>query len=195
MPSIHINQSRVPEISVYCEDDKHRAIHWTTVTSVHDRQEILSKKKLCFNCTGARHHADECKSKLRCQICDRKHHTSICHKQENKTNPLLVATGIPTGNVIYPVAVVEVEGIKCCALLDMEAGSSDVSAALLDRISSIRHKKEVQKIEMLLGASTREVELATITISDVNGKLSMPVKSLKWTKENCFSWKTQSIKN
>ena len=82
------------------------------VQSVHERQKILSEKKLCFNCTGTRHRTDECRSKLRCQICDRKHHTSIYHKQENKTNPLLVATGIPTGNVTYPVVVVEVEGIK-----------------------------------------------------------------------------------
>lgn len=79
----------------------------------------------------------------------------------------------------YPVVVVEVEGIKCRALLDTGAGSSCASAALLDRISSIGHKKEVRKIEMLLGASTREVELATITISDVNRKFSMPVKVTK----------------
>lgn len=167
---------------VYCEDDNHRAINCTKVTSVYERQKILSEKKLCFNCTSTRHHADECKSKLRCQICDRKHHTSICHKQENQANPLLVATGIPTGNVTYPVVVVEVEGIKCRTLSDTGAGSSYASAALLDRISSIEHKKEVRKIEMLLGASTREVELATIAISDVNRKFSMPVEVTKVDK-------------
>ena len=101
--------------------------------------------------------------------------------QARKQN-LLVATGIPTGNVTYSVVVVEVEGIKCRALLDTSAGSSYASAALLDHISSIRHNKEVRKIEMLLGASTREVELATITISDVNGKLSMPVEVTKVEK-------------
>ena len=36
---------------------------------------------------------------------------------------------------------------------------------------------------MLLGASTREVELATITISDVNRKFSMPVEVTKVDKE------------
>ena len=97
------------------------------------------RKKLCVNCTGTRHRADECKSLLRFQICDRKHHTSICHKQENKTNPPLVATGIPTGNVTYPVVVVEVEKIICCALLDTGVGGSYASAALLERISSIKH--------------------------------------------------------
>ena len=159
----HQSKPRSGNQCVYCEDDNQRAINCTKVTSVHERQKILSEKKLCFNCTSTRHHADECKSKLRCQICDRKHHTSICHKQENQANPLLVTTGIPTGNVTYPVVVVEVEGIKCCTLSDMGAGSSYASAALLDRISSIGHK------------STREVELATIAISDVNRKFSKPV--------------------
>lgn len=111
-------------------------------------------------------------------MCDRKHHTSICHKQET-TNPFLLASGIPTGNVTYPFVVVEVEGIKCRALLDTGAESSYTSAALLDHISSIRHKNEVRKIEMLLGASTTEVVLATITISGVNRKFSMPVEVTK----------------
>ena len=183
----HQSKPRSGNQWVYCEDDNHRAINCTKVTSVHERQKIISEKKLCFNCTGTRHRADECKGKLRCQICDRKHHTSICHEQENQANPLLVATGIPTGNVTYPVVVVEVEGIKCCTLSDTGAGSSYASAALLDRISSIGHKKEVRKIEMLLGASTREVELATITISDVNRKFSMPVEVTKVDKRNCLS--------
>lgn len=82
----------------------------------------------------------------------------------------------------YPVVVVEVEEIKCRALLDTGARSSYASAALLDRISSSNHKKEIQRMEMLLGASTREVELATITISDVNGKFSMPVEVTKVDK-------------
>lgn len=145
LPAFNTHQSKLRSGNqcFYCEDDKHRAINCTKVTSVNERQKILSEKKLCFNCTGTGSRADECKSKLRCQICDRKHHTFICHKQENKTNPLLVATGIPTGNVTYPVVVVEVEGIKCRALLDTGAGSSYASATLLDHISSIKHKKEI----------------------------------------------------
>jgi len=64
------------------------------------------------------------RANLRCQICDRKHHTFICHKQGNKTSLLLVAAGISFGNVTYPVAVVEVEGIECRTLLDTCSGSS-----------------------------------------------------------------------
>ena len=42
------------------------------------------------------------------------------------------------------------------------------------------------EIEMLLGASTREVELATITISDVNRNTSMPVEVIKVDKGHLF---------
>lgn len=181
LPAFNTHQSkpRSGNQCVYCEEDKHRAEKvQRSEVFIRDRKSY-QRKKLCFNCTGTRHRADECKSKLRCQICDRKHNTSIYHSQET-TNPLLVATGIPTGNVAYPVVVVvEGEGIKCRALLHTGAGSSYASVAVLDRISSIRHKKEVRKVEMLLGPSTREVELATITISDVNGKFSMPVEVTK----------------
>ena len=166
---------------VYCEDTEHRSIDCTEVAGVDDRRKILYEKRLCFNCTGARHRADECTSKLRCQICNRKHHTSLC--QENNADALLVATGIPTTHVTYPVVIVEVQGIKRRALLDTGAGSSYASAALLDRISkSGKRKREVRKIEMLLGTSSREVELAMIDISDVNRKSSMPVEVTKVDK-------------
>ena len=69
------------------------------------------------------------------------------------------------------------------SLLDTGAGSSYAYAALLDRIlKSSKRKREVRKIEMLLGTSTREVELAMIDISDVNRKFSMPVEVTKVDK-------------
>ena len=46
LPSIHIKRGRVPEISVSdCEDDKHRAINCTKVTSVHERQKNPIREK------------------------------------------------------------------------------------------------------------------------------------------------------
>ena len=167
---------------VYCEDQNHRSVNCTKVTETGERRRILSEKRLCYNCTGGKHRADECKSRLRCQKCSRKHHTSICSTRENDFNPLLVAAGMPNARVTYPVVVVEVEGVKCRALLDTGAGSSYASAALLNRISTRKRTKEIRKIEMLLGTSTREVELVTIEIGDVNGKFAMPVEVTKVDK-------------
>jgi hypothetical protein len=45
--------------------------------------------------------------------------------------------------VTHPVVIVEVEGVKCRALLDTGAGSSYSSAALLDRIPKRPSKKEI----------------------------------------------------
>ena len=163
---------------VYCDDQNHRSINCTKVIETGERRKILLDKRLCYNCTGGKHRADECRSRLRCQKCSRKHHTSICSTstRENEFNPLLVAAGMPNTRVTYPVVVVQVGGLKCRALLDTGAGSSYASAALLNRISTEKRTKEVRKIEMLLGTSIREVELATIEISDVNRKFTMPVE-------------------
>ena len=62
------------------------------------------------------------------------------------------------------------------------SGSWYASAALLNRISTRKRTKEVGKIEMLLGTSTREVELVTIEIGDVDRKFAMPVKVTKVDK-------------
>ena len=92
---------------------------------IQERKKTLSEKKLCFNCTGKEHTASECKSKILYQICQRKHHTSICDKNSQM---MMAAESL----VIYPVVVVKVNNIMCRALLDTDAGSSYSSAALLD---------------------------------------------------------------
>lgn len=65
---------------------------------------------------------------ITCQICNRKHHTSAM--------PLHCLSPQEFHQFMYPVVIVEVQGIKCRALLDTGAGSSYVFAALLDRVSS-----------------------------------------------------------
>lgn len=88
--------------------------------------------------------------------------------------------------MIYLVVVVEVEGIKCRILLDTGVGRSYVFVVFLDRILSIGYKKEVWKIEMLLGVLIREVELVIIVIFDVNRKFLMFVEVIKVDKGELF---------
>ena len=86
------------------------------VKTVTERRKILSDKKLCFNSTGAKHRAAECRSAKTCLKCKNKHHTSICGKlADNKSEPMLVTT---EANVTYPVVIIKVNGVKCRALLD-----------------------------------------------------------------------------
>ena len=68
---------------VYCDDVSHKSRECTRVADVNERKKILATKRLCFNCTGARHRASECKSTSGCQRCEQRHHTSICMMKEN----------------------------------------------------------------------------------------------------------------
>ncbi|KAK3716737.1 hypothetical protein QZH41_006308 [Actinostola sp. cb2023] len=170
---------------VYCDDESHKGIACTKVQSRDERKKILARKKLCFNCTGAKHQANDCRSKKKCQECGRKHHTSICDQDKSDKGQLMVATGNDdnvTRRVTYPVVVVEAGGIKCRALLDTGAGSSYASAALLNRIPRRECKTQVRKIEMLLGVSTKEIELSTIEVKALSGQFKLSVEVTKVDK-------------
>ena len=141
----------------------------------------MAKKGLCFNCTGAQHLANDSKSKIGCQKCQRRHHTSICDQTEQ-----FLGTS-SSSNVIHPGVIVQAGGYKYRALLDMGAGSSYISAALLDKIPKKCCKKKIRKIDMMLGTTTREVELSTIQIAGLAGDFIMPAEVTKANKSELLN--------
>ena len=163
---------------VYCEAENHNSKDCPTVTDVNQRKKLLAEKKLCFNCTGAKHRAAECKSVHKCSKCNMKHHSSICTTKDQ----LLTANGSNDGPIVYPVVVVDIEGIKCRALLDTGAGNSYASAALLDLLPKRSRKKEVRRVEMMLGSVTREMEQSTVRVKATNGEFAMDVNVTKVDK-------------
>ena len=70
---------------VYCDKPDHISANWSKVVAVEDRRRILSRKQLCFNCTGDKHRAESCRSHA-CQKCQGRHHTSICDQATQTTN-------------------------------------------------------------------------------------------------------------
>ena len=114
------------------------------MTTLDVRKKLLARKKLCFNCTGSRHRAAECTSSstiiFKLQNCKQKHHTSIC----NKRNWYLTTSKSNEGVLVYPVVSVEVETVKCRALLDTGTGNSYASAASLNRLPKRKSSKEVR---------------------------------------------------
>ena len=81
----HVNRPKLnPRGCTYCDDNEHKANECTKVTSTTARKQILSKKRLCFNCTAGNHKASDCPSKASCRKCDKRHHTSICDKSDGE---------------------------------------------------------------------------------------------------------------
>ena len=109
-----------------------------------------------------------------------KKNTSICDR--GNAGNSMTATQIGDGPVVYPVVVVEVAGIKCRALLDSGAGSSYASAALLERIGAKPHHSGLRKIEMMLGASSRVMEVYRVKLNSVRGNFEMEAEVTKVEK-------------
>ena len=91
-------------------------------------------------------------------------------------------TAAAAGNeerVVYPIVKVDVEGILCRALLDTGAGSSYASAVLLDKNPKRTRTREVTRIEMMLGTTTRQVELLSITVQALDSSTELKIDVTK----------------
>ena len=124
-----------------------------------ERRKILSHKKLCFNCRGAKHRAAECRSVKTCLKCKNKHHTSICDKLADcKSEPMLVTTET---NATYPVAIIKVNGVKCRALLDTGSSSSYISESFIDLLKINPVRREYKTTETLANSISKKVKNKT----------------------------------
>ena len=131
-------------VCVYCDKEERKFSECKTVAKVLERRLILSQKRLCFNCTGSKHRASECRSTKTCLTCKEKHHTSI---SEKGSNMLLTSN---TNLVTYPVLVIEAESVKCRALIHTGAGSSYASSKLLNKINKKPIPRETKRIQTLM---------------------------------------------
>ena len=68
---------------------------------------------------------------------------------------------------------VSVGGIHCRALLDTGAGSSYVSAALLEYMGKQPVRREFKRIEMMMQVSNREIEIYNVVISSLTGEFQL----------------------
>ena len=168
-------------VCVFYNGEDHRSVERGKFPSISQRRRILSDKKLCFNCTGTRHQAQDCRSKHAYQRCGSRHHTSICERLPSN-NQMMLVTGDHEGSVICPVVVVIVDGIKCRALLDTGAGSSYVSVALVERLNKRPTHVEHKQIEMMLRSTIQKVRSYPVKVASVDGKFEMTTKVNKVDK-------------
>lgn len=127
------------------------------------QKKYLSEKRLGFNCTGTRHRAAECRTVSGCQKCNGRQPTSICDRDSQQ---MLLAAG--EGAVIYFVMVVDVDGIKCRALLD-----TDASAALIKKLGKQPSRMEHKRIDMMTCSTNQKVYKYDVKISSVVGDFNM----------------------
>ena len=183
-----------PRRCVYCGED-HRPTECTKVTNLSDRRQVLLSKRLCFNCAAGNHRASHCPSRSDCQRCHKRHHTSICdavHPTSDANNSTTVTRGVALttnqiGESLFPVIVVEVNGIKCPALIDSGAGSSYVSAKLIDLLRLKPIATQTRSIDMLMSTKVATLEEYDLSFRSVNHQFTLPVKATKVNKSELLA--------
>ena len=70
----------------YC-DQQHRSSDCSKVTQVDARRQLLRKAGRCFSCLRKGHLSKYCCASNRCQLCNGRHHTSICTGSATSEGP------------------------------------------------------------------------------------------------------------
>ena len=132
---------------------------------------------MCFNCTVPEHRTSDCRINKACANCKEKHLTLICEKTSN----VLLTTN--DNHVTYPL-VIDIEGIKCRALIDTGAGASYASSTLIDRINKKPIRKQYKRIETIMGSSTKSIPVYSVEIRDSDREFKFQTEN-KQAREEC----------
>ena len=172
--------ARARHACVYCDCVTHRSWECDKITSPAERRQILQNKRLCFNCTGPKHSANNCSSRASCVHCKQKHHSSICDRQvrasQPKNNAGVALTATQDGEkVCHPIVLVKVNGVTCRALLDTGATVSYASGYLLDRLKLRPTRTHTRRIQTIVGLVTKRSEIFNVQASDTDEKYAIPL--------------------
>ena len=94
--------------------------------------------------------------------CIGKDHSSIC----DKTTTTLSTTR--SCSEAYPVVLIDIEGVKCRALIDTAAGASYASNALINYINKKPIRTETKKIETLISTNTIKFKIYSVKVQDIS---------------------------
>ena len=178
---------------IYCGDDSHKAMECIKISNVQERKQILLKKRLCFNCAIGSHRAADCSSKTSCKHCHKRHHSSICDaskwkKEANQdTKEILGVSSDQSGECVFPVIVIKVNGVKCRALIDSGAGSSYISAKLVNILKVKPEETQTKQVDMLMSTKRIRMESYQLTAESVDDNHKMNAKFIKVNKAELLS--------
>ena len=94
--------------------------------------------------------------KASCQQCHKRHHTSICDQtSEQNSGKQTMMTASGSGEGVFPVLTVKVDGTTCRMLADSGAGTSYVSAKLVNLLDKKPSETNTKRVDMLMSSWRR----------------------------------------
>ena len=80
---------------------------------------------------------------------------------------------------MYPIVTVDVNGVKCRALLDTRAGSFYASSTLLDCLHLRPIRQQFKRIEVMRVTSNKAIDIYDLQIRSVDGKFTLEAEVKK----------------
>ena len=137
---------------------------------------ILSKNKLCVNCTDPNHLSSDCHSNKTFTNCKGKHHISICEKILN----VLLTTN--DNHVTYPIVIIAIKGIMYHALINTGGGASYASSTLFHLTNKRPIRKQYKRIETILSSVTKSIPVCSLEIRHSDHRFKFQTKINKLQK-------------
>ena len=96
-------------------------------------------------------------------------------------------------DVVYPIALVGIDGVKTHALLDTKAGSSYASTKLINALNKKPKEVKTKRIEMMPTSWTTRIEIYSANIMSLDSKFNMNVELSRVDKAELMSVKNSQF--
>ena len=93
-----LQQPSKPNQCTFCRQD-HISASCPRVKDVETRKDILRKTGRCFVCMRRNHISRNCRSVLKCSLCQGRHHVAICPTKAASVRPPTTETTAETTNL------------------------------------------------------------------------------------------------
>ena len=153
--------------------------------SVPERRKLINEKKCCYNCLSTKHSVKECKSKMSCRHCKKRHHSSLHDpnyagpndKPEVESN--YGKSNTHTYLQVIPIAVSNGEtSIKVNALLDTGSDTTLIKSSLADKLNLSGKSQTMRISNVLTKKQTFKSKAVNFSISSAsqNPESSIPIQ-------------------
>ena len=174
---------------MYCREN-HKAVECNKITNLSDRRQFCSISvyvSIAYLVAIVRHTVPANRPvNIVASVTTRRFVKQLTRQTNIKSHGVALTTN-QNGEGLFPVVIVEVNGIKCRALIHSGAGSSYASAKLIELLRMKPAEMQTKRIDMLLSSRQARLEVYDLELKSVDHQFSLSVKATKVNKTELLS--------
>lgn len=175
-----------PQKCLFCRSEKHSAeVCDKKEISLSLKKEMLTKAGRCFRCLKQGHLAKDCRSRLKCGKCARRHATSVCASEEirsDKEKVLSASVNLiskqPSSVVMLQTLTATISGTKTSGryrvLFDGGSQRSFITAKASQRLGCEVIEEETLTVGVFGGENARKT-MQRVRVSILPAKEEIPI--------------------